>query len=225
MKKQILIFLNKVIDKIEKSRKNYKLSILKSNLKYIGENVQFGDNVKIVNPQYVSIGNNTSIDDNVLIIGAPSTIIKDISFRKLSISEHYNNLDFEKCQIGEVNIGENCHIGINNMLFGYGGITIDSFSTTSPDVKIYSLNSLAFDPENIKRVTYLQPYSGESPTEIGPVFLAENTWLGIGTIILPGTAIKKNSFVTSNSIFKGILNENDKFSFKFEKHYSKRFKI
>ena len=36
--------------------------------KSMGENVKIGANVKIVNPQWISVGNNVTISDNVTII-------------------------------------------------------------------------------------------------------------------------------------------------------------
>ena len=40
----------------------------KSKLRHMGENVKIGTGVKIVNPQFISLGNNVSIGDNCILI-------------------------------------------------------------------------------------------------------------------------------------------------------------
>lgn len=209
---------------MEKRMDLYKSSQLKRKLKYVGNNVEIGRNVKIINPEFVSIGDDTRIDDNTIIIACPSNIMDRISYRKLKVPENYQEqIKRYNIDIGEVIIGKNCHIGYNNMIFGYGGVLISDYFTTSPDVKIYSLNSLSNDPFDKGIISYVQPYTGESPTEMGPVVLGENSWLAIGVVVLPNTIVEKNCFITAYSIFSGYLEENKKVSTKRELKITNRF--
>lgn len=220
----VIKIFDKIFDKLYTRYQMSKENELRKKLKFIGKNVVFGKNIRIINPEFVSIGDETHIDDNVLIIAYNNNLLAEIKYRRLKIPNNLNEtLDQYKLSLGEIRIGKNCHIGINSMIFGYGGVSIGDYFTTSPDVKIYSLNSLSYDPVENGKISYLQPYNGESPTEVGPVILGENGWLGIGAIILPNTILEKNCFVSAYSYYSGHLIENTRFSRRGIPEFSKRF--
>ena len=58
------VFLNDDSEYAAKVRKDY----YKTKLKHMGENVQIGKGVKFVNPEYISLGDNVRICDDVTLI-------------------------------------------------------------------------------------------------------------------------------------------------------------
>jgi acetyltransferase-like isoleucine patch superfamily enzyme len=94
------------------------------------------------------------------------------------------------------------------MIFAYGGVCIGDNCTMSTGSKIYSLTSLPHNPFNRKEVVSIMPYSGVSPTLIGPVVLKNNVWLGINVCIFPGVTLGENSFVRTNSIVQDSFDQN-----------------
>lgn len=177
-------------------------SFYKKHLRFVGENVRFDTGVYIYGMEYVSIGANTHIDKNCIIIGSPENL--DLTHR--IVITKLNDSELEKK--GEVKIGKECHISQNCMIYGYGGVLIGDNCVMSAGSKIYSLTSMYHNPSDTAEIISIVPYSGKSPTLIGSVSLADNVWIGIDVIISPGVSIEKNSFVRSRSIVMGSFGEN-----------------
>jgi acetyltransferase-like isoleucine patch superfamily enzyme len=67
---------------------------------------------------------------------------------------------------------------------------------------------MPYNPYDPKEVVSIQPYSGKSPSIIGPVELEENTWLGLNVLVGPGIRIGRNSFVRTNAVVMQSFDEN-----------------
>lgn len=80
--------------------------------KQLGKNVLLSKKASIYNPSKISIGNNTRIDDFVVISAG----------------------------VGGVDIGSNVHIAVYTSLIGTGKIYLSDFSNISSRVSIYSSN-------------------------------------------------------------------------------------
>jgi len=182
----------------ELKRYNY----YKKRLLHLGENVKIDTGVFIYGMEYISINDNTHIDKNCIIIGAPPDL--DLSKRVLKIRHHHDG----RVVKGQVIIGKECHISQNAMIYGYGGVFIGNNCVMSAGAKIYSLTSMPNDPNDLARVISIVPYSGISPTLMGEVVLEDNVWLGIDVVVSPGITIGKNSFVRSNSFVMKSFAEN-----------------
>ena len=70
--------------------------------------------VYIGGAEYISIGENTHIDKGCFIVAADEHL--DLSERYM---KYVPNRDF-KLKRGEIHIGDNCHIGRNSSISGYG---------------------------------------------------------------------------------------------------------
>lgn len=174
----------------------------KKRLKYLGDNVLIDTGVFINGAEYISIGDNTHIDKNCILVGASKDL--DLSHRYLKIRD---NISYKGIR-GEITIGKDCHISQNTMLYGYGGISIGDNSTLSSDTKVYSLTSMAYNPYDRSEIISIVPYDGKSPTLEGPVVLANNVWVGLDCIISPGITLGNNSFVKSQSIVNNSFEDN-----------------
>jgi acetyltransferase-like isoleucine patch superfamily enzyme len=174
----------------------------RSRLKKMGKNVRIDTGVFLYGPEYISIGDNTHIDKNCMVVGSPVNL--DLSRRLLKRRE----LVATTITQGEVSIGRDCHISQNCMIYGYGGVSIADRCVMSAGSKIYSLTSMATNPFDESEVLSIVPYDGPSPTLIGKVVLNENVWIGLDSVISPGVEIGKNSFVRSKSIVLRSFKEN-----------------
>lgn len=174
----------------------------KKRLKHLGKNVIIDTGVFITGAEYISIGDNTHIDKNCILVGAPSDL--DLSNRYVKARENpaYNG------KKGEITIGKECHISQNTMLYGYGGISIGNNSVLSAEAKIYSLTSMAYNPYNKNEIVSIVPYEGKSPTLIGAVVLGNNVWCGIDCVVSPGITLGSNTFIKSQSIVNSSFDEN-----------------
>lgn len=173
----------------EEKRYNY----YKKHLNYLGQNVKINTGVFIYGMQYVSIGDNTHIDKNCIIIGSPSDL--DLSNRAVKYRHNESTLVAK----GVVTIGKECHISQNTMIYGYGGVYIGDNCVMSAGSKVYSLTSMPTNPYDEAEIISIVPYGDISPTLIGKVILENNVWIGIDVVISPGITIGRNSFVRSNS--------------------------
>lgn len=175
----------------------------KKKLRYLGKGVKFETGVFITGAEYISIGDDTEIDKNCILVAASPDL--DLSKRYVKTREN-PNYDGKR---GALNIGSDCHISQNTMIYGYGGVSIGNNCVLSAGAKVYSLTSMAYNPYNKSEIVSIVPYSEKSPTLEGAVVFEDNVWVGIDTVISPGVTIKKNSFVRSfsmvNTSFEKIL--------------------
>jgi len=174
----------------------------KKRLNYLGLNVTIDTGVFIEGAQYISINDGAHIDKGCLLVASPPNI--DISHR--AVKENKN--DGANVISGAISIGKNCHICQNTMIFGYGGVRIGNNTVMSAGSKVYSLTSLPNNPHDKSQICSIVPYDGISPSEIGPVELDDNVWLGLDVFVFPGVKIGKNSFVRTNSIVLASFEEN-----------------
>ncbi len=174
----------------------------KKRLKHLGRGAIIDTGVFIQGAEYISIGDNTHIDKNCILVGCPADL--DLSYRVLV--ERSN--EFFTKEKGSITIGKECHISQNVMIYGYGGVDIGDYVALAVDSKVYSLTSLPVNPFDRKEFVSPMPYSGRSPTFMGPVVIGNNSWLGIGCIVEPCVSIGANTYVESNSIVSSPLEEN-----------------
>lgn len=174
----------------------------KKKLKHLGVGSMIDTGVYFYDCQFISIQDNVHIDKNCILAASPSNL--DLSKRILKVN---NNPDFH-LEIGELYIGNNCHISQNCLVFGCYGTYIGDNCVLSTGSKVYSLTSMAYNPDDRSEIISVVPYDGKSPTLVGPIVLDENVWVGINVIVSPGITIGKNSFVRSNSVVMKSFGEN-----------------
>lgn len=89
----------------------------------------------------------------------------------------------EHCKLGDyTGIGQNAVIGAGTIFKGY--------SMMGPNVHIYT-NAHFYDKEKHR-------FDGYS--EIRPVIVGRNTWIGYGVIVLPGVNIGDNTIIGAGSV-------------------------
>ena len=160
----------------------------------IGKDVRIDTGVFIYGAPYISIGSNVHIDKGVLMVACGPNL--DFSARYLS--ENY--LDNSQVRRGEIIIGDDVHISRDCGIHAFGGVVIGDQCCLSDNCKLYSLTNLPWNPTDRTEIVSIMPYSGLSPSKIGPIELQSNVWLGLNCIVMPGVRIGKDSFARTNSV-------------------------
>lgn len=167
----------------------------KRRLKSIGKGVIIDVGVYMLNPKYISIGDNTWIDKNVILVAGKPTKGERVFIEKENKSY--------KGERGEFKIGRCCHIAINAMIQAHGGVEIGDYSGLAYGANIYSMSDHYRNLNDPKDSTVYK-YSPMAPAKeqcliIGPVVMENNTGLAVNSVILPGVTIEENSWVGVNS--------------------------
>lgn len=173
----------------------------RSRLKSLGANVRIDAGVQIVNPACVSIGDNTWIDNYVILLAGPP----HIGARKLSRKE---NANFEHAE-GELVIGSHVHVASHVVIIAHGGVRIGDYSGVAAGAQIISLshhyrNSDDPDDEFLYRFTPMAPEE-EQALIAGPVVMEENSALATNAVMLPGSTIGRNTWVSIGSLVMGEI--------------------
>lgn len=115
----------------------------RTKLKFMGENVRIGKNVKIVNPQYISLGDGVTIgDDATLIARGEGGITLDAHVR---IQERVY-LDTERPDEGYIRIGADSYIGTGTTLFGHRGLEIGDHCLLAQNITLTPYSHISDDP-------------------------------------------------------------------------------
>ena len=164
-------------------------------LKILGRNVLIDTGVYFQNPSFIELEDNCWIDKDVIILAG----LDDSQREKVVLK----NRDYKGAP-GIVHIGRNVHIAPRCILSGIsGGIFISDDCGFSADCKVYAFTHhyrSRKDPKNTQ--FHFGPMASQERQCLvqGPVYLAENTGVALHSIILPGVAILRNSFVAVNSV-------------------------
>lgn len=173
-------------------------------LKYLGKCTKIDVGVYFQNPKYISIGNNCWIDRSVIILAGI-----DKSTREKIVIKTGN----DQCENGVVKIGNNVHIGPMCILSGISaGITISDNCCITAKCCLYAFTHhyKSKKQKSNKSFGFGSMVALDKQCLIeGPIFIGFNTGIAMNVIILPGSVIMENSFVSINSVVKhGIYPEN-----------------
>lgn len=171
----------------------------------IGKRVAIDTNVYLLDPGYISIGDNTWIDKNVILIAGP---VKNTETRKVLFKEN-ENTDIEN---GYIKIGKGSHIAPNVVLQGHGGLEIGNYVGVASGGKIYTLshhyrNLMDNDDPHIYKFTPRAPKHHQFLIS-SAVVMKDNTSLGLNAIILPGSTVGENSWIGVGSVVSKVIEPN-----------------
>ncbi|MBS7654738.1 hypothetical protein KEJ43_06685 [Candidatus Bathyarchaeota archaeon] len=163
----------------------------KARIHSFGKNIKVEVGAKAIYGRNITIGDNSWIDRNVLLIAG-----KEISKDKYLVYVKENK-SF-KGKKGELRIGRGCHIAPNVVIQAIGGVEIGDYTGIASGAKIYSLShhyrNIMQSDEVIYKFTPCAPPEEQSLIE-GPVVFEGNNALGLNSVVLPGVTIGKNSWV------------------------------
>ena len=168
--------------------KKVRLDYYKSVMKRLGENVKIGKNVKIVNPQYVSIGNNVEIMDDVTIIarGKGGITISD----NVMIGDRVY-LDTQTEEWGYINIGKSTYIGTGTIMFGHVGLDIGSDVLIAQSVNLTPYSHKFDDADKLIKV---------QGGHMEKVTIGDDVYIGMGCRIMYSGSIGRGSIIGCGSV-------------------------
>lgn len=165
-------------------------------LKALGRNVKFDVGVRILNPEFVSIGDNTWIDNYVVILAGPPSVGEGPILYK-------PNPDFD-LEPGEVLIGSNVHVANFVIIQGHGGVKIGDDLTLASGCMIYSLShhhSNLVDRTDRRKYKFTSMVSRRDQSLIcAPVVVGRDAALGLNSILMPGVTVGAGSWIAPASL-------------------------
>lgn len=155
--------------------------------KSMGKNVRIGYGVKIVNPQYISIGDDVLIDDHATLIArGPGGI-------SIGSHIHINDrayLDTER-EDGYINVHDHVYIGTGTTLFGHYGMEIGEHALLAQNITITPYSHIFEDPND-----YIINQGGHSRK----VTIGKDSYLGMNVCVLYSADIGDGSVIGSGSV-------------------------
>lgn len=148
---------------------------IKNKIGNIGKQVYFGKNVKIINGEYMNIGNDCFFNDNMM----------------LSAWTEFNGKTYKP----QIIIGDNCNFGFCNHITSCNQIKIGNNLLTGMYVIITDNNH-----GDINLSDLLLPPSKRVLTSKGPVEIGNNVWLGDKVTILSGVKIGDGAIIAANAV-------------------------
>ena len=112
-------------------------------LKHLGKHVKIGAGVKIVNPQYVSLGDNVTISDDVTLIARGEGGITIKAGAHLCERVY---LDTESEDNGFIEVGERVYLGTGTTMFGHMGLEIGDDTLIAQNVTLTPYSHIFDDP-------------------------------------------------------------------------------
>jgi len=177
------IVMNMEGEKAEKARVSY----YKQNLRSMGENIKIGRSVKIINPQFVSLGNNVIISDDCTLIarGEGGISLDD----NVTLMERVY-LDTESGE-GYITIGKSVYIGTGSTLHGHRGLEIMDNSLLAQNITITPYSHIFNDSSKIIK---------EQGGHMRKITIGKDCYIGMGCIILYSADVNEGSIVGSGSV-------------------------
>lgn len=149
-----------------------------------GANLRIEPGVHIIGADHISLGDNVWLDRGVILIaGKPRSSARIVD---------------GPAPEGLLEIGSDCHIGIQTILQAHGGVFIGDCFTTSAGVKIYSFSN---DPAECRSGT--TEFDGNNPGyRVTPVNIGRNVWLGLDVLVI-GARISDDCFLLPQTVVTG----------------------
>lgn len=170
----------------------------RSRVASMGQDVKIGSGAWFANPQHVTLDDGCWIDRNVTIMaGVPA---------KKRLTKVKENPAFP-LQRGEVYIGKVTHISRSVVLSGHGGMYIGARCGIASNSTVYSLSHHyrnLVDPTDPRQYSFT-PLGDTSfhSTLTSPVYIEDDCAVGLNSVILPGTHLKRGTWVASGSVVHG----------------------
>ena len=164
-----------------------RVAYYREKLKHMGENVKIGVGVRIVNPQYISLGDNVRLYDGATLIARGEGGIELAD--KVRIKENAV-LDTERMD-GYIKIGKGVYIGTGTTLFGHCGLEIGDESLLAQNITITPYSHI-FDDSNV-------PIKKQGGHE-RKVTIGKDCYLGMNVSVLYSADIGDGSVVGAGAV-------------------------
>ena len=178
------VFMNDDSEYAQKLRVEY----YSRKFKRMGENVKIGKGVKIVNPEYIEIGDNVTICDHCTLIarGEGGIVVDD--FVVLNDRVY---LDTESPEWGYIRIGKHVYIGTGTTLFGHKGLEIGERALLAQNITLTPYSHIYDDPDD-----FIIMQGGR----MEKVTLGRDCYIGMGVCVMYSGNVGDGSIVGAGSV-------------------------
>ena len=178
------VFMNDDSEYAQKLRVEY----YSRKFKRMGENVKIGKGVKIVNPEYIEIGDNVTICDHCTLIarGEGGIVVDD--FVVLNDRVY---LDTESPEWGYIRIGKHVYIGTGTTLFGHKGLEIGERALLAQNITLTPYSHIYDDPDD-----FIIMQGGH----MEKVTLGRDCYIGMGVCVMYSGNVGDGSIVGAGSV-------------------------
>lgn len=166
---------------------NLRAEYYRGQFKSCGKNLQVGKGVNIINPQFISVGDNVSIGDNTTLIarGEGGIILND-NVRL----QHRVYLDTERVD-GYIHVGADVYIGTGTTLFGHRGLEIGDHTLLAQNISLTPYSHI-FDDPNADIIT--------QGGHCEKVTIGRDVYVGMGVCIMYSGNIGDGSVIGAGSV-------------------------
>ena len=177
------VIMQDVSDYAQKLRYEY----YKAKFKHMGKNVKIGANVKILNPQFISVGDDVEIGNDTTLIarGEGGITIGD----KVLIQERVY-LDTQTAEWGYITVGDSTYIGTGATMFGHVGLEIGKYCLIGQNLTLTPYSHKFADPNR---------YIVEQGGHMEKVTIGDDVYIGMGSTVMYSGNIGKGSIIGAGS--------------------------
>lgn len=162
----------------------------------VGKGVVFGKNLTLRHPKKITIGDNTFIDDNVVLDA------KGEDNQGITIGEnvYIGRNTILSCKEGSIHLEDYCNISANCMLLSETEIRLGKYCFLAGQCYLVAGGNHTFDDTTVP-IMFQPSYSK------GGIAVGEDVWLAAGVIVLDGANIGKGTVVGAGSVVTESLPE------------------
>ena len=164
-----------------------RVAYYRTKLRSAGKNLKIGRGVKIVNPQYISLGDDVFIGDNVTLIARGP---KGITVGNRIWLQDRVYLDTETADNGYIQIGDMVYIGTGSTLFGHQGLEIGDNSLLAQNITLTPYSHIFDKPDDL-----IWNQGGH----MQKVTIGKDCYIGMGVCIMYTGSIGDGSVIGAGS--------------------------
>lgn len=159
----------------------------RTKLRAAGKNLKIGRGVKIINPQYISLGDDVTIGDDVTLIARGP---KGITTGNQVWLQDRVYLDTQTADQGYISVGNMVYIGTGTTLFGHVGLEIGDNSLLAQNITLTPYSHIFDDPNDI-----IWNQGGH----MQKVTIGQDCYIGMGVCIMYSGSIGDGSVIGAGS--------------------------
>ena len=165
-------------------------------LNEVGKGVVFGKNLTLRHPHKICIGNNSTIDDN-LVLDAKGQNNEGI---RIGQNVYLGRNTILSCKNGSIYLDDYCNLSANCSLLSETEIRLGKYCFLAGNCYLVAGGNHSF--EDVTTPIMFQPSYSKGGIKIG-----EDVWLSAGSIVLDGVSIGRGTVVGAGSVVTGSLPE------------------